>query len=95
MFDAVLSVGRQSPGRSATDFPEEREVTPNPARPLRERARVPSEAELASIPWLALLEPEDQRMARASIMLAHAGPGEQICRIGRPATYWSACSMAC
>ena len=26
-----------------------------PARPLRERARVPSQAELASIPWLALL----------------------------------------
>ncbi len=57
-------------------------------RPLRERARAPSDAELASIPWLAVLEPEDQRMARASIMLAHAEPGEQICRIGRPATYW-------
>jgi CRP-like cAMP-binding protein len=58
------------------------------ARPLRDRARAPSEAELASIPWLAVLEPDDQRMARSSIVLAHAGPGEQICRIGRPATYW-------
>jgi CRP-like cAMP-binding protein len=58
------------------------------ARPLRERARAPSEAELAGIPWLAVLEPDDQRMARNCIVLAHAGPGEQICRIGRPATYW-------
>jgi CRP-like cAMP-binding protein len=55
---------------------------------LRERARVPSEAELAGIPWLAVLEPADQAMARASIMLANAAPGEQVCRIGRPATYW-------
>jgi CRP-like cAMP-binding protein len=58
------------------------------ARPLRERARAPSEAELASIPWLALLEPQAQRTARASIVLAHAAPGEPICRVGRPATYW-------
>ena len=58
------------------------------SRPLRERARAPSEAELASIPWLAVLEIEDRDRARASIVLANADPGEQICRVGRSATYW-------
>src|SRR5512139_435217 len=91
-FDVMLSVGRQSSGLPATDFPasllRQAAMPAHEARPLRERARAPSEAELAGIPWLALLEPDDLRMARTSIVLAHAGPGEQICRVGRPATYW-------
>ena len=58
------------------------------ARPLRDRARTPTVAELATIPWLALLEPDDRAMASRSIMVAHAAPGEQICRVSRPATYW-------
>ncbi|MBT9598355.1 MAG: Crp/Fnr family transcriptional regulator [Vitreoscilla sp.] len=63
-------------------------MSPIPSRPLRERARTPGAAELAGIPWLAWLEPDDQAMARNSIVMASTGPGEQICRIGRPATYW-------
>jgi CRP/FNR family transcriptional regulator, cyclic AMP receptor protein len=60
----------------------------NESRPLRERARAPHSGELAGIPWLTLLEPDDRAMAQHSIVMASAGPGEQICRIGRPATYW-------
>jgi hypothetical protein len=74
-------------GQSTPDFPEDT-IPVHASRPLRERARAPSEAELAGIPWLAVLEPEDRQRARASIMLASAAPGEQICRVGRPATYW-------
>ena len=56
--------------------------------PLRERARPPTEAELAGIPWLAVLEPDEQAQARRAIVVANAQPGEVICRLGRPATYW-------
>lgn len=59
-----------------------------PSRPLRERARGPTEAELAGIPWLPLLEPRDRDAARAALVVATAQPGDVICRFGRPATYW-------
>jgi CRP/FNR family transcriptional regulator, cyclic AMP receptor protein len=55
---------------------------------LRERARALTEAELANVPWLAVLNAEDQQRARAAIVIAEAEPGDLICRIGRPATYW-------
>lgn len=58
------------------------------SRPLRERARPPSEAELAGIPWLGLLQPRDRELARAAIVTVTAEPGDTICRVGRPATYW-------
>jgi hypothetical protein len=35
------------------------------AKPLRERARKPTEGELAGIPWLAVLEPADRSRAMA------------------------------
>jgi CRP-like cAMP-binding protein len=56
--------------------------------PLRERARPPSDAECEGIPWLGLLLPEDRAAARSAIVIAPAEPGDLICRIGRPATYW-------
>ena len=60
----------------------------NTPKPLRERARKPTAPELAGIPWLAVLEPEDRARAEAAIVIATAEPGDFICRIGRPATYW-------
>jgi CRP/FNR family cyclic AMP-dependent transcriptional regulator len=59
-----------------------------PSKPLRERARQPTEAELADIPWLAVLSPEDRAQAEPEIMIAHCEVGDLICRIGRPATFW-------
>ncbi|MEK8044863.1 Crp/Fnr family transcriptional regulator [Ideonella margarita] len=58
------------------------------AKPLRERARTPTEDELAGVPWLAVLAPADRAAARRQIVIANAEPGDVICRIGRPATYW-------
>jgi CRP/FNR family transcriptional regulator, cyclic AMP receptor protein len=58
------------------------------ASPLRDRARSPSAQELAGIPWLALLSESDRERASGALMMATAEPGDFICRIGRPATYW-------
>jgi len=57
-------------------------------RPLRDRARAPTERELDGIPWLRGLEADDRRMATAAIQVATALPGDHLCRFGRPATYW-------
>lgn len=62
--------------------------SPSSTRPLRERARRPTEDELAGIPWLAVLDPPDQAMARREVIMANAEVGDMICRIGRPATFW-------
>lgn len=57
-------------------------------RVLRERARTPTENELAEIPWLArLIEPERERAIDA-LVVTEAQAGDYICRIGRPVTYW-------
>lgn len=56
--------------------------------PLRQRARRPSTAELAAIPWLALLDGAQRELAVATLEVADAAPGERLCRIGRPANFW-------
>jgi CRP/FNR family cyclic AMP-dependent transcriptional regulator len=55
---------------------------------LRDRARSPTIDELDSIPWLKVLDPVDQRRVAGTIVVAHALPGDRICRVGRPPTYW-------
>lgn len=55
---------------------------------LHERRRPPKPAELAGIPWLALLSPVERERAIADIRVSDALPGEYVCRIGRPVTYW-------
>jgi CRP-like cAMP-binding protein len=61
----------------------------NPSKkPLRERARRPTDRELQGIPWLRLLESDDRRVAEQAIVVARAEAGDFVCRFGRPATYW-------
>jgi CRP-like cAMP-binding protein len=55
---------------------------------LHQRRRAPTAAELAGIPWLALLAPAERERAVADIQVSDALPGEYVCRIGRPVTYW-------
>nr|WP_217283579.1 Crp/Fnr family transcriptional regulator [Aquabacterium terrae] len=55
---------------------------------MRERARSPSQAELQTIPWLKVLDADDQRRTAATLVVAHAEPGDRICREGRAPTYW-------
>ncbi|WP_342131319.1 Crp/Fnr family transcriptional regulator [Hydrogenophaga sp. OTU3427] len=55
---------------------------------LRQRARPASARELDEIPWIHNLEPAGRRRAEAEIVVSEAVPGDYICRVGRPVTYW-------
>ena len=56
--------------------------------PLHERRRPLSDDELAHVPWLPHLTPAEHARAVAAMRIGDAQPGELICRIGAPATYW-------
>jgi CRP/FNR family cyclic AMP-dependent transcriptional regulator len=55
---------------------------------LHQRRRPLSEAELDAIPWLRLLRPDERQRAVDDLRITEALPGEFVCRVGRPATYW-------
>lgn len=55
---------------------------------LHERRRAPTSVELAGIPWLALLSAEERLRAEAALRVSDARPGDYVCRVGRPVTYW-------
>ena len=55
---------------------------------LHQRRRPPTPDELDGIPWLAALHPSERERAADDISVADAGPGDLVCRIGRPPTYW-------
>jgi CRP-like cAMP-binding protein len=56
--------------------------------PLHQRRRDPTPAELAGIPWLKVLAPDEYQRAASHITVGDALPGDYICRVGRPVTYW-------
>ena len=55
---------------------------------LFQRRRPLTAEELASIPWLRLLAPDQRVRAVDDLKISDAKPGEFICRMGRPVTYW-------
>jgi CRP/FNR family cyclic AMP-dependent transcriptional regulator len=55
---------------------------------LYKRRRAPTPVELAGIPWLAILLPTERARAVGEIVVADAQPGDLLCRVGRPVTYW-------
>ena len=55
---------------------------------LHQRRRDPTPQELASIPWLKVLTSEHYGHAVAQLKVSDALPGDYVCRIGRPVTYW-------
>ncbi len=55
---------------------------------LHQRRRSPSAAELASIPWLQVLQDEDQSWVSSQIVVGDALAGDVVCRIGKAPTYW-------
>lgn len=56
--------------------------------PLHQRRRDPTADELAGIPWLGVLKPEELHVAVSHIKVGDARSGDYVCRIGRPVTYW-------
>ena len=55
---------------------------------LHQRRRAPSASELAGVPWLQVLKPDEYQRAVESIVVGDAQPGDFLCRVGRPPTYW-------
>ncbi|MDQ6881699.1 MAG: Crp/Fnr family transcriptional regulator [Pseudomonadota bacterium] len=56
--------------------------------PLHQRRRDPTPGELAGIPWLRVLQPGERDRAAHDVTVGDALPGDYVCRIGRPVTYW-------
>ena len=61
-------------------------MTPESA--LHERRRPLTKPELLAIPWMRLLSEDERARAATDLKVAEAGPGEVLCRTGRPVTYW-------
>jgi CRP/FNR family transcriptional regulator, cyclic AMP receptor protein len=55
---------------------------------LHQRRRSPTAEELAGIPWLKVLKPDERERAVAHLVAGDAQPGDHVCRVGRPVTYW-------
>lgn len=55
---------------------------------LHQRRRAPTAEELAGIPWLKVLSPEHCAQAASELKVSDAMPGDYVCRVGRPVTYW-------
>jgi CRP-like cAMP-binding protein len=55
---------------------------------LYKRARAPDALELADVPWLERLEPQERQRAQADLKVVQVNVGELLCRVGRPVTYW-------
>jgi len=53
-----------------------------------QRRRQPTAAEMAHIPWLALLSDSERLRIAAQIVVSDPMPGDYVCRMGRQATYW-------
>lgn len=56
--------------------------------PLYQRRRAPTDAELEGIPWLHVLQPAERARAVPTLVVGDAEPGDYVCRLGRPVTYW-------
>jgi CRP/FNR family cyclic AMP-dependent transcriptional regulator len=56
--------------------------------PLYQRRREPTAGELAGIPWLKVLQPQEYQRAASGLRVGDALPGDYVCRIGRPVTFW-------
>ncbi|MBL8347554.1 MAG: Crp/Fnr family transcriptional regulator [Rubrivivax sp.] len=52
------------------------------------RSRPVQEADLANIPWLDRLDDAERARVRTDMRVVNVAPGELVCRVGRPVTYW-------
>lgn len=65
------------------------DLTPAPPlAPIYQRARSATAAELADIPWLPALDAEERAVVVDDLKVVQIGPGELLCRVGKPVTYW-------
>jgi len=55
---------------------------------LYQRRRPPTAEEMAGIPWLHHLQPNERQRIEPQLVVGDALPGDYICRMGRPVNYW-------
>ena len=55
---------------------------------IRDRVRPATADDLDNIPGLRTLAPVERRRAEVAVVVGDAEPGDLVCRIGRPPTYW-------
>ena len=55
---------------------------------LHQRRRDPTAPELAGVPWLDRLDGDEHTQVLAEMRVVTVQPGELLCRVGRPVTYW-------
>ncbi len=58
------------------------------ARVHTSRSRLASAEDLAQVPWLHKLDSEERAKVLADLRVVEVEPGELVCRVGRPVTYW-------
>ncbi len=52
------------------------------------RSRPATADDLASIPWLGTLDGQEHKRVLADLRVVEVEPGELVCRVGRPVSYW-------
>jgi CRP-like cAMP-binding protein len=52
------------------------------------QSRAPARDDLASVPWLGLIEAEHRARVVADLRFIDVQPGEVLCRVGRAAVWW-------
>jgi CRP/FNR family transcriptional regulator, cyclic AMP receptor protein len=55
---------------------------------VHQRRRPLTLAELNDIPWLRLLQADERQRIAPQLVVSDLLPGEHVCRIGKPVTYW-------
>ncbi|HEY6136095.1 MAG TPA: Crp/Fnr family transcriptional regulator [Rubrivivax sp.] len=55
---------------------------------LLSRSRPATPVEVAGVPWLAVLKPDERDRAVADLRVVEVQVGELVCRVGKPATFW-------
>jgi CRP/FNR family transcriptional regulator, cyclic AMP receptor protein len=50
--------------------------------------RLATQSELAGIPWLPLLSETERNRAVQELRVGDAQPGDFVCRVGKPVTFW-------
>jgi CRP-like cAMP-binding protein len=61
-------------------------MSPQPS--VYQRRRSPTTSELTHIPWLKLLTQAERERIVSQLVVSDPIPGDYVCRMGRPATYW-------
>jgi len=87
----MLSLRRQSSGSPYAAFPEVTEPASAPFHApiaLLARSRPARPDELAGVPWLASLAPDERARSTDDLRVVEVERGEYLCRVGRRATFW-------